>query len=162
MGEIEANIGEMLAVAMAEGGQSLANAALRYTNMTDACCIAGVKFQSAMGARYSELIDWFDTESLRLCKDGGERMEELRYSLVGELLVRMLEGVDAEQIRNYLQGEMAKHRVRGSKSYVNSRYVQYDDRFGFDAQSRYLVNNWGRDGNDNDNTEYDWWTRRTG
>ena len=158
--DIGANIGEMLAVAMASGGQTLTNAALRYTNMTDACCIAGVKFQSAMGARYSELIDWFARESFRLCQDGGERMEELRYSLVGELLVRMLEGVDAEQIRGYLRDAMAKHRVRGSKSYGNSRYVPYDDRFGFDVQSRYLVNNWGRDGDDD--TGYDWWSRRTG
>ena len=161
MESIGANIGEMLAVAMAEGGQTLANAALKYTNMTDACCIAGVKFPKNMSQEAQNLLKWFNVETSKMCEYWDERSEEARYCLFGEILVMLVDGVEAETIRERVERRLGKIR-KECESESKKMGERYDDRYRFDEESIYLKeNNWGdRRVEEESEEDWDWWTRR--
>ena len=140
---IGANIGEMLAVAMAEGGQTLANAACRYTNMTDACCIAGIKFPREIDAEKRGLLIWFNERTRWMGKgydDRAEHTAEARYCLIGEMLVKMLEGVGTEEIKEEISRKM-RGLERKVKNAEHRGKERYSDRYGFDEESRYIYGN---------------------
>lgn len=157
---LEANIGEMLAVAMAEGGQTIAQCACRFTNMTDACAIAGVKFPNKLDTEFHALARWLNEETKRLCQYWDETAEEARYCLVGEMLVKMQEGESADSVRAHLENKMMdmKKIVRTAKTHREDRF---SDREGFDEDSIYLrENNWGDKRVYNARNDEDYWTRR--
>lgn len=165
MGVIGANIGEMLAVAMAEGGQTLANAACKYTNMTDACCIAGMKFPRDLDAEQRGLLIWFNARTRWMGKgydDRAEHTAEARYCLIGEMLVKMLEGVGTEEIKEEIERKM-RGLDRKVKNAEHRGEERYSDRYGFDEESIYLYeNNWGDDRSHLEREDCDWFSRRAG
>ena len=151
----------MLAVAMAEGGQTIANAACRYTNMTDACCIAGVKFPTNLSDEVLRLLEWFDKKTSKMCVWWRERDEEARYCLVGEILVKLVDGVSVEDIRAYIDEKLTVIRKEVGNLQKRLDGAHYDDVYGFDDESIYLTeNNWGCDRRHLEREECDWFTRR--
>jgi hypothetical protein len=159
MNNIEANIGEMLAVAMAKGGQTIANAACRFTNMTDACCLAGVKFPRSLNKEVLDLLNWFNQETSKMCEWWSESAEEARYCLFGEILVEIVEGKAVDTIREFIEGKLATIREEVRKKPREKDH--YDDRYGFDEDSIYLKeNNWGDKKEYGGEEDLDWWTRR--
>lgn len=160
---IGANIGEMLAVAMAEGGQTIANAACRFTNMTDACCIAGVKFPKTLSKEAVALLEWINMETKNMCEWWDESAEEARYCLFGEILVKYLEHESCESIKEYMKAKLAtiKKEVRTAPREAD----HFDDSYGFDEESLFLVNNRGcsKDSyEEGDEEGFYWWRQRAG
>ena len=163
MGNIGANIGEKLAVAMAEGGLTIANAACRYTNLTDACCIAGIRFPREMDAEYRDLLIWFANRTRWMGKgydDRAEHTAEARYCLIGEMLVKMLEGVGADNIKEEIEDKI-KGLDRKIKNAEHRGHDRYSDRYGFDECSTWLYeNNWGDCREYDEREDCNYWTRR--
>lgn len=160
MENIGANIGEMLAVAMADGGQTIANAACRFTNMTDACCLAGMKFPRNMNNESVKLLEWFNKETSKMCEWWDENAEEVRYCMVGEILVNLLEGKGVAEIKGLVEERLSSMSNERNQVIKAARECEnYDDRYGFDVNSIYLrENNWGN--SRVEEAEEDWWTRR--
>lgn len=141
MRNIRAKLSAMIAVAMAEGRQTKVNAACRFANITDACCLAGVRFPRNLNRDVVRLLDWFNNSSSKMCEWGNENAEVARYCMIGEVLVKILEEEPIERIREFVTMRLGKIRKEVREN-TTGRH-NYDDRYGFDSRSKYLKNNWG-------------------
>lgn len=152
---------ESLAIALAEGGVSLANAACRYVNKTDAMTIAGAKFPATIDNDYLKLINWLNDKTMWMCANRGmETFEETRYCLIGDILAGILDGRSAGEVQKEMEGKIKKYE---REIYHANHMIQdrYSDREGFDEESPYLENNWGDKMEYAEEDDIDWWTRKS-
>ena len=155
---------ESLAIALAEGGVALANAACRYVNKTDAMTIAGARFPAKIDNDYQNLINWLNDKTRWMCDNRStETFEETRYCLIGDILAGILEGRSAEDVQSEIEGKIKKYE---SEIYHANHTIQdrYSDREGLDEESDYIEGNRGGDRKSEfgfEEEECDWWTRKS-
>ena len=147
------NIGEMLAIELAEKGYQAINPANPFVCNTDAFIMGGYKFPHCS----KRLLDIFNTLTLNNVDDRYEVVGQLRYYLLGIMMEKLLEGEDEESIVHEL-----KDAIKDAPCSLQElpRKIRIGDNESFDTESKFIRNNYFVSHKIEPEYE-DWWERKT-